>query len=88
MFNTSFSNKTIGVPDSKRFAAPLIHHVKVANLSNQAYSALFIHHVQAANLSDYAYLVRKYGGNRVEANLSNRQKNKKLVIEKSRRLIE
>ena len=29
MLNTSFSNKIVGVPDSNRFAAPLIHHVYI-----------------------------------------------------------
>lgn len=88
MLNTSFSNKTVGVPDSNRFAAPLIHHVWVANLSNQAYSVPLIHHVRAANLSDHAYLVREYKDDGVEANLSNRRENEKLVMEWSRRLME
>lgn len=71
MLNTFFSNKTIGVSNSNRFAAPLIYYIWVANLFNQAYFASFIYHVWAANLSNYAYLVRKYKGDGVEANLSN-----------------
>ena len=75
MLNTSFSNKTVGVPNLNRFAAPFIYHVWVANLSNQTYSAPLIYHVWAANLSDHAYLVKEYGGDRIEANLSNRREN-------------
>ena len=75
MLNTSFFNKTVGVPDLNRFATLLIHHVWVANLSNQAYFAPLIYHIWAANLSDHAYLVREYEGDGVEANLSNWREN-------------